>query len=75
MYYSRDENDWRDAIRSLGDWDNCGDAYVLMKLSFEEYGGDGNLLPNGYQVTQEKLLLPIPQREIEIAELEQNPGY
>ena len=44
LFYSRDENDWRDAIRSLGDWDNCGDAYVLMKLSFEEYGGDGNRL-------------------------------
>ena len=47
LFYSRDENDWRDAIRSLGDWDNCGDAYVLMKLSFEEYGGEGNrLIPN-----------------------------
>ncbi len=31
--------------------------------------------PNSYQVTPEKLLLPIPQTEVTLDQLDQNPGY
>ena len=41
------------------------------------HGGHGylNLYAGGYNVTQERLLYPIPFREVQIANIEQNPGY
>lgn len=36
---------------------------------------DPNISPSGYNVTASRLIFPIPRREIQIGELEQNPGY
>lgn len=41
-----------------------------------QFGGIGNyILPDGYNFTQDKILLPIPERAIRIGSLDQNPGY
>ncbi len=45
---------------------------VYIKNFFRQ---GGYLLQNGYDVTEEKLILPIPERETRIAGLKQNPGY
>ncbi|MCG8688526.1 MAG: RagB/SusD family nutrient uptake outer membrane protein, partial [Desulfobacterales bacterium] len=42
---------------------------------YANYGKGGYLLPNGYQLAEWKLILPIPEREIIVSELEQNPNY
>jgi tetratricopeptide (TPR) repeat protein len=39
------------------------------------YDVDGYFLPGAYELNQDKLILPIPEREITIGKLEQNPGY
>lgn len=39
------------------------------------HAGESYLPQNSYDVTQERLLFPIPQREVQIGNLEQNPGY
>jgi hypothetical protein len=39
------------------------------------YAGDAYLPPLSYNVTPNRLLFPIPFREIQIAKLAQNPGY
>lgn len=41
-----------------------------------QFGNVGNyILADGYNFTQDKILLPIPERAIRIGNLEQNPGY
>tara|TARA_B110000027_G_scaffold95124_1_gene100400 strand:+ start:5778 stop:7403 length:1626 start_codon:yes stop_codon:yes gene_type:complete len=39
------------------------------------HGDQGYLIPTGYNVTQDRLLYPIPFREVQIANIKQNPGY
>ena len=39
------------------------------------HGSEGYLPSNSYNVTTERLLYPIPYREVQIGNLEQNPGY
>lgn len=39
------------------------------------HAGESYLPANSYQVTQERLLFPIPEREVLIGNLDQNPGY
>ena len=39
------------------------------------YGSLGYLPPVSYAVTADKLIYPIPNREVEIGKLKQNPGY
>jgi len=39
------------------------------------YGSLGYLPQVSYAVTQDKLIYPIPNREVEIAKIKQNPGY
>ena len=41
----------------------------------EFYSGESYIPEMSYNVTTEKLLFPIPLREIRIGDLEQNPGY
>ncbi len=59
---------WYDLLRS-------GEAVSIMNThGQEEIQLRGNIVPSGaYQVSENKLLLPIPQREITIDNLEQNP--
>jgi hypothetical protein len=39
------------------------------------YGNQGYLPGNAYIVTPGRLVYPIPFREVQIGNLEQNPGY
>ncbi|MDN5210467.1 RagB/SusD family nutrient uptake outer membrane protein [Fulvivirgaceae bacterium BMA12] len=52
---------------------------VLKNYGIEiraQFGNIGNyILTDGYNFTQDKILLPIPERAIRIGNLEQNPGY
>ena len=59
---------WYDLLRQ-------GDAVSIMNAhGQEEIQLRGNIVPGGaFQVTENKLLLPIPQREVTIDNLEQNP--
>ncbi len=41
----------------------------------KEYGSLGYLPPVSYAVTADKLIYPVPNREVEIGKLKQNPGY
>lgn len=41
----------------------------------EVHAGESYIPQNSYEVTPERLLFPIPLREIQIGNLEQNPGY
>ena len=59
---------WYDLLRS-------GEAVSIMNThGEEEIQLRSNIIPSGaYQVTENKLLVPIPQREVTIDNLEQNP--
>ena len=59
---------WYDLLRS-------GQAVSIMNMhGEEEIGLRSDIISSGaYQVTENKLLLPIPQREVTIDNLEQNP--
>lgn len=61
---------WLDLLRS-------GKAVEIMNAYGAKLKGQyGYLLPGSYNVTQDKLLYPIPQSEIDLdPELTQNPGY
>jgi len=61
---------WTDLIRIGQAIDKCTAKGVLLKAKF------GWLLPQSFKVTQDKLIYPIPAREIQInTKLVQNPGY
>lgn len=60
---------WPDLVRT-------GKAIEIMTadgIKMKEL--DAGLNPNAYKVTDWRLLFPIPRREIQIANLTQNPGY
>ena len=63
---------WFDLLRT-------GKAIEVMTANGEYikevHGSQGYLPPDCYHVTTERLLYPIPYRETQIANLEQNPGY
>ena len=63
---------WFDLLRT--------DKAIEVMTAHGEYikavhGQEGYLPPVCYEVTTEKLLYPIPYRETQIGNLEQNPGY
>lgn len=60
---------WTDLLRTGKALEIMSQQGVYLKSKFN------NLLPQSYQVTSEKLLYAIPQREVLIGGLEQNPGY
>jgi starch-binding outer membrane protein, SusD/RagB family len=63
---------WLDLVRT-------GKAIEVMnnfgEYIKEVYGPLGYLRTDAYNVTSNRLIFPIPYREIQIAKLEQNPGY
>jgi hypothetical protein len=63
---------WFDLVRT-------GKAIEVMTEHGNElkviYAGEGYIPTAAYTVTQNKLLFPIPLREVQIGKLEQNPGY
>lgn len=63
---------WLDLVRT-------GKAIEVMTQNGQYlknvHAGESYLPGNSYQVTPERLLFPIPDREIQIGNLEQNPGY
>ena len=63
---------WFDLLRT-------GKAIEVMKLHGEYikeiYRDEGYLPSNSYDITEQRLLYPIPFREIEVSKLQQNPGY
>lgn len=63
---------WLDLVRT-------GKAIEVMTKNGEyikkAHAGESYIPANSYQVTEQKLLFPIPNREILIGDLEQNPGY
>lgn len=63
---------WVDLIRT-------GKAIEVMNAHGNElkiiHAGEGYIPAISYNVTQNRLLFPIPYREIQIGRLEQNPGY
>lgn len=63
---------WFDLLRT-------GKAIEIMNLHGdcikEVHGSEGYLPSNSYNVTEQRLLYPIPYREIEVSKLQQNPGY
>ncbi len=63
---------WLDLVRTDKAIDVLTAYGEFIKANFET---GGYVLSNGYQINQNKLLLPIPEREIRIGNLEQNPGY
>lgn len=63
---------WLDLVRT-------GKAIEVMTQNGEylkrAHAGESYLPDFSYNVTQERLLFPIPEREVKIGNLEQNPGY
>lgn len=63
---------WLDLVRT-------GKAIEVMNQNGEYlktvHAGESYLPGNSYIVTPERLLFPIPDREVQIGNLEQNPGY
>lgn len=58
---------WYDLVRT-------GDAVNIMKShGLEEKSSGGHIPLNAYNVTQNNLLLPIPQKEVDLNNLQQNP--
>ncbi|MBL7735572.1 MAG: RagB/SusD family nutrient uptake outer membrane protein [Chitinophagaceae bacterium] len=60
---------WTDLLRTGKALEVMQQNGVYLKLRFN------NLLPQSYQVTAQKLVYAIPQREVLIGGLAQNPGY
>jgi hypothetical protein len=63
---------WLDLVRT-------GKAIEVMTQHGNElkviHAGEGYIPTAAYTVTQNRLLFPIPLREVQIGKLEQNPGY
>ena len=63
---------WLDLVRT-------GKAIEVMTQNGEYlkdfHAGESYIPDNSYNVTQARLLFPIPDREVQIGGLEQNPGY
>lgn len=63
---------WLDLVRT-------GKAIEVMAKNGEyiktAHAGESYIPANSYQITEQKLLFPIPNREILIGGLKQNPGY
>ena len=60
---------WLDLVRT-------GQAIDVMNAHGEDIKAiDPDVNPNAYNVTDSRLIFPIPRREIQIGGLEQNPGY
>ncbi|MEJ7769808.1 MAG: RagB/SusD family nutrient uptake outer membrane protein, partial [Chitinophagaceae bacterium] len=60
---------WLDLVRTGRAVEVMNENGIYLKGRFN------NLLPQSYKVTQNRLVYAIPQREILIGGLEQNPGY
>jgi len=60
---------WHDLVRTGRAIEVMNQNGIYLKARFN------HLLPASYKVTQNRLLYAIPQREILIGGLEQNPGY
>ena len=60
---------WLDLVRTGKAIETMNDNGIYLKARFN------HLLPQSYKVTQNRLVFAIPQREILIGGLEQNPGY
>ncbi|AKP53480.1 RagB/SusD family nutrient uptake outer membrane protein [Cyclobacterium amurskyense] len=63
---------WLDLVRTDQAIDVMNANGVYLK---EFYAGESYIPEMSYRVTSERLLFPIPLREIRIGDLEQNPGY
>jgi hypothetical protein len=60
---------WLDLVRT-------GKAPEVMNAHGQEIKSiDPNVSPSAYNVTEQRLIFPIPRREIQVGDLEQNPGY
>lgn len=60
---------WLDLVRT----DQAIDVMNAHGIAIKKI--DPNVSPSAYNVTASRLIFPIPRREIQIGQLEQNPGY
>lgn len=63
---------WFDLVRTSKAIQVMNQHGSQLKVRF---AGDGYIPTLAYNVTQNRLLFPVPYREIQIGKLEQNPGY
>lgn len=60
---------WLDLVRT----DQAMEVMNAHGLAIKKI--DPNVSPSAYNVTASRLIFPIPRREVQIGQLEQNPGY